>query len=268
MSLDLTELLEQWPYEPGKLNVRLIRTPEGEERIQIRLDLGVLQMYPDGRPDGVRPDGFESLLEHFAQEADQATTPREPGQPETEPVESTFTLDPEQCAALRDEAVQYYHRYLALLALDDFDRVVRDTSRNLRVLDLLKTYAQEDEDRASMEPYRPYITMMRARALASMALRDNEPKAAIHAIDEGIEALRRHFASSGREDIFDDTSEVQMLRGMREALVPKLPVSQKAELSERLERALAQENYKLAAILRDEISLIDQKRELPPPTPS
>ncbi len=45
---------------------------------------------------------------------------------------------------------------------------------------------------------------------------------------------------------------------MRDALVPKLPVSQKSELHERLARALEQENYELAAILRDEIRLLKE----------
>ena len=47
-----------------------------------------------------------------------------------------------------------------------------------------------------------------------------------------------------------------MLRGMRDALVPKLPVSQKSELKDRLARAIEQENYELAAILRDELRLL------------
>jgi protein-arginine kinase activator protein McsA len=44
-----------------------------------------------------------------------------------------------------------------------------------------------------------------------------------------------------------------MLRSMKEALVPKLPISQKDELRQRLQRAIDTENYELAAILRDEL---------------
>jgi hypothetical protein len=149
--------------------------------------------------------------------------------------------------------VQYYHRYVALLTLEDFDGVVRDTTRNLRVLDLCREHADSEQDRTILEQFRPYITMVRARALASQALKDNEPKAAIHAIDEGLEALRQYFADSGQPQMFDQSNEVQMLRGMRDSLVPKLPLSEKAELKARLARALEQENYELAAILRDEL---------------
>jgi hypothetical protein len=134
--------------------------------------------------------------------------------------------------------------------------VIRDTTRNLRVLDLCAQHAETEADRAALEQFRPYITMMRARAMASQALKDNEPKAALHAIDEGLDALKQYFAESGEPDMFEQSSEVQMLRGMREALVPKLPVSQKTELRARLAKALEQENYELAAILRDELRLL------------
>jgi len=40
---------------------------------------------------------------------------------------------------------------------------------------------------------------------------------------------------------------------MKESLVPKLPASPEAELRDRMNRAIEQENYELAAILRDEL---------------
>ncbi len=245
MSLDLSRFLEDWPFEPGKLNVRLIVGDDGESRIQVRLDLGVIQMMAEGRPDGQRPHGHDSLLEHHEARLDEASTEDGGG--------GRFSLSEEECEALRDEAVQYYHRYMALLALEDYDGVVRDTTRNLRVLDLCAKHASTEADRNALEQYRPFIMMVRARAMASQAIKDNEPKAALHAIDEGLEALRQYFAESGEPDLFEQSSDVQMLRGMRESLVPKLPVSQKAELNERLAQALAEENYELAAILRDEL---------------
>lgn len=281
MNLDLTELLRSWPFEPGKINVRLIQGADGEQKIQVRLDLGVLQMELDGRPDGQRPHDFDSLLEYYEHEIDQASrgeSPEEEPAAEAEATESEgytenyedqtqfagedgeqdseIVLGPDDCRSLREEAVQYYHRYVALLVLEDFDRVIRDTTRNLRLLDLCSEYAETEEDRTILEQFRPYITMMRARALASQALRDNEPKAALHAIDEGIESLRRYYIAQGSLELFESSNEVQMLKGMRDSLVPKLPVSQKAELRQRLQKAIADENYELASILRDELRML------------
>jgi hypothetical protein len=210
-------------------------------------------MFADGRPDGERPHGHASLLEYYEVQLEQEEEPEFAGEQSRS---DKLSLAPDDCRLLREEAAQYYQRYFALLALEDFERVVRDTTRNLRVLDLCQKYAQTEEDRNVLEQFRPYITMMRTRAMASQALKDNEPKAAIHALDEGLEALRSYFADSGRPQAFEQSSEVEMLKGMRDALVPKLPVSQKSELRQRLDKALEQENYELAAILRDELKQI------------
>lgn len=298
MNPDISEILDKWPYESGKINARLVKGKDGQPRIQVRLDLGVLQMHTDGRPDGQRPFGYPSLLEYFESKLDDARgnsapdgkggpdvrgslgdhpepdeaegglgesvadeaeggqeSGREPG-PEAEPEE--FSLAAEDCRALREEAVQFYHRYLAEMALEDFEAVVRDTTRNLRVLDLCREHAEADDDKHALEQFRPYITMMRARALASQSLKDNEPKAAIFAIEEALEGLKKHFQEHDQPQLFEQSSEVQMLQSMRDALVPKLPVSQKGELRARLQRALEQENYELAAILRDELKMLKE----------
>src|SRR4028118_1173450 len=59
---DITPVLRGWDYEPGTSNVREGSGADGQPRLQMRLDLGLLQMELTGRPDGVRPHGFDSLL--------------------------------------------------------------------------------------------------------------------------------------------------------------------------------------------------------------
>jgi hypothetical protein len=155
---DIGPILKGWDYEPGTLNVRKINGADGSPKLQMRLELGLFQMEMTGRPDGARPHGCESLLEHFERKLrdHRGRTGAELG----------FHLDPEQCQSLREEAVLYYHRYLSLLVLEDFGGVVRDTSRNLRVLDLCAKFATDEQDRLILEQYRPYIIMMNARAQA------------------------------------------------------------------------------------------------------
>lgn len=248
MNPDLSEILSEWPYQPGRLNVRLIKGKNQDPKIQIRLDLGILQMEVEGRPDGHQPFGYGSLLEYYEARADGAEPP-----PDEVDAEEPFSLDERDVRALREEAAQYYHRYMALLALEDYEGVVRDATRNLRVLDFVREHATNEALIQELEPFRPYIMMVRARAMASQSLRDNEPKAAVVAIEQGIEALRQHFDKTGHPELFEQSNEVAMLRDMRESLLPKLPVSQRAELRQRLQSALEQENYELAAILRDEL---------------
>lgn len=247
VSLDIARLLQDWPYEPGSVNVRLIEGDDGVPRIQMRVDLGILQMEIEGRPDGERPEGFESLLELHEIEADDAEAGDEAAE---------RALDADACRLLREEAVQYYHRYVSLLVLEDYEGVVRDTSRNLRLLDFMSANAEEEEDRSALESFRPYLLMMRTRALASRLLSAGEAKAASLAIEMGLDSMRRYFERVGRPDQYESSNEAALLRGMRDALAPKLPVSQREELKQRLQQALAQENYELAAILRDELRMM------------
>lgn len=256
---DVSKILESWPYEPGQLTCRLITGDDGTPKVQVRLDLGILQMNVDGRPDGLMPHGHPSLLDYFEERLDDGPDdPTSGGEDAEEPSAEPEPLGADDCRALRDEAEMYYRRYVAFLVLEDYERVVRDTTRNLRVLDLLAKHAAAEEDRNSLEQFRPYISMMRTRALASQALKDNEPKAAILALDDGLELLRRYFDETGRPQLFEKSNEVQALRGMRDSLVPKLPVSQKTELRQRLAQALTDENYELAAILRDELKQLKE----------
>src|SRR5258708_39549209 len=62
---DITPVLKGWDYEPGTINVRKVAGADGSPKLQMRLDLGVLQMEMTGRPDAVRPHGRAWLLDCF-----------------------------------------------------------------------------------------------------------------------------------------------------------------------------------------------------------
>jgi len=256
MNLDLTKLLRDWPYEQGQINVRIIEGDDGEPKIQMRLDLGVIQMETSGRPDGLLPYGYESLLDYYEAKLDDLSAAWNDDEDDENPDSPDPFLTSEDCRLLREEAVQYYHRYISLLVLGDYDGVIRDTSRNLRVISLCRSYAVAEEDQRIMEQFRSYITMMRARAMATAMIEDDEPKAAMLAIDDGLDQIHSIYESAGHADEFDAAGEVHLLKGMREELVLKLPASQKGELRERLSQAIKDENYELAAILRDELRML------------
>src|SRR5436190_16846055 len=71
MSLDLNDLLRDWPHEPGQIKVRKILGSDGKEKIQLRIDLGLIQMEVSGRPDGQEPYDCESLLQYHQQRAER-----------------------------------------------------------------------------------------------------------------------------------------------------------------------------------------------------
>jgi len=241
-------LLSEWPFEPGRILARRIDGSDGKPKLQIRVDLGVLQLELNGRPDGARPDGFDSLFDMHTARLAQFTEHN--GGP------AGFILTSDECKALREEAVQYYHRYVALHSLGEFPAVIADTNHNLELFDLCNAFGQSEHDRSVLEQFRPYVLMMRTRAEAEQSIAQKKPKDALAAIDRGLRLIKQVYEDAGAGEHFDDSSEVQLLRGMRDALVPKLPTSQRVELRERMQAALAAENYELAAILRDELRML------------
>lgn len=245
-SKDIGPILQGWDYEPGTINVRKIIGVDGRPKVQMRVDMGLIQMELTGRPDGQRPHGCESLLDYY--ESQLAEHRRRFG------TELGFTLSTEQCQSLREEAFMYYQRYLSLFVLEDFAGVVRDTSRNLRAMDLCWRYAGEEPDRLMMEPYRPYITMMNTRAMASILYQEKRYREAIAAVEHGLEKMRDFYARFGQERKFNKANEVRILKRFAREIRRKLPVDPLHRLQEKLHRAVKAERYEEAARLRDEIA--------------
>ena len=49
---DIDVIVRGWDFKPGMVQARLVRAVDGREVVQLRLDLGLLQMETVGRPDG------------------------------------------------------------------------------------------------------------------------------------------------------------------------------------------------------------------------
>jgi len=238
--LDLNTLLEGWPHEPGQIRVRKIRGIDGNEKIQLRLDLGLIQMETVGRPDGVRPNGSESLLDWHRERAEEA-----------EALGQTYTLSGDDCGELHQEGVQYYHRYLALFQLEDFAGVIRDTQHNLALFSLVAKYAERPEMAESFEQFRPYVLMMNTRAKASLELERDDLPAAIRHIERSRDKILEWLKE--RPEPTDTCSEVEFLNEWLEELRNKRPLSKLELLQREMDRAVASEAYERAAELRDAI---------------
>lgn len=245
MSLDISNILNDWPYKPGQVTARRIAGRDGREKIQLRLDMGLLQMDASGRPDGQRPHGHDSLLAYHEDRLQRHR--REHGDDEG------FGLGEADCELLRGEAVMYYHRYLAEFVLGDFEGVQRDTLRNLRLMDFCRKYAQEESDRYVIEQYRPYVLMMCTRARAQMALRDSRPKAALSALRKGIGKIERFYETFGERDPAGRSGEIAVLRAMEKEVESRIPVDPIQKLREQLASAVEAEQYELAARIRDQL---------------
>lgn len=242
MSQDIRAILAGWDFDPDRVQVRVIEGDDGSEKIQMRIDLGLMQMEMSGRPDGERPRGFESLLDCY--EADERDTIAS-GEP--------YTLDPDQCALLMREGLQYYHRYLSAFHLNRYDVVIRDTARNLRLFAFVVKNAARSRDRIEFDRYRPYVEMMHYRARASQALLRQDHREAIAHVDDGIKAIRRFLAEYQQQDNEGECSELQFLLQWRTELERDRPVGALERLEQQLEVFVKLEKYEEAARLRDQI---------------
>ncbi len=250
---DITPVLRGWDHEPGTINVRKVNGLDGSPKLQMRLDLGLYHMEITGRPDGRRPHGYESLLEYFeTQLADHRR--RHQGS------EDGFRLSRNQCQSLRDEAMMYYWRYLSLFVLEDFTGVVRDTARNLRVLDLCGKFATDEQDQLVLEQYRPYIIMMNTRAQASIESSDKKYADALRTIDKGLADIKEFFDRFAQEEGYAEANEVRVLKRLAREIRKKLPVNPVERLERRLDKAVREERYEDAAQLRDRITDMKARR--------
>ncbi len=67
----IDDILRDWPYEPSSVCVRMAKGRDGREVIQMRIEMGILQLETSGRPDGDRPSGFETYFDLLLSEASQ-----------------------------------------------------------------------------------------------------------------------------------------------------------------------------------------------------
>src|ERR1041385_6500937 len=200
MNFDISHLLENWDYQPGQIVVRRFMGRDGQEKIQLRVDLGLLQMNAEGRPDGKRPMGHPSLFEYHQARLKKHTAER--GSDEG------FALKAEDCAKLQLEALQFHHRYICLLELQDYEGVVRDTKRNLSVFDFVAEYAESEELAWALQQFRPQLLLIQVRAKASEKLAGKRYREAIQEIERGISEIRQFQSDNGRSDL-EQSGEVQ-----------------------------------------------------------
>lgn len=244
MNFDIAHLLDRWDYQPGQVVVRRFKGRDGQEKIQLRLDLGLLQMNVEGRPDGKRPFGHESLLEHFESQLEKHLAAHQGS-------EEGFVLKAEDCAKLQQEAIQYHHRYICLFQLEDYAGVIRDTERNLEVFDFVEQFADTDEMAWSLQQFRPQLLMMQIRAQGTLTLKDNDFAATLRLIEEGLEEIREFYRDQSRLDLMEQSGEIHSLEAWLQEINNLRPLSEREKLEHALNEAVEREDYEKAAEMRD-----------------
>ena len=240
---DIDDILNEWPFDPMSVNVRMLESAQ-RRVLQMRVDMGILQLETDGRPDGVDFQGASTYFEYLKKKSRQ-----ESGKVE---------LDEDTCLEIDREFVQFYHRRVCWLQLKEFKLAVRDADHTLGLMDFCKKHSDDEQWTISHEQYRPFVLYHRTQAAALSHLNgeeDNEnPNAVELAIDEvnkGLEVMQQLFVEYDAEDQYSEDELVIRLTEFRDGLRERYDIGM--TLVEQLEAAIEQEDYELAARLRDEM---------------
>jgi len=247
--VDLRELLASWPYDPDN-NVRKLRAKEGREVLQVRLPLGIEQYELEGRPDGGRPKGKESWLEHHLERLEQA---------QAAGAAEAFALDHEQCDDLFAEGTLYYFRYLHCFQIKEWQRTARDTARNLRLFDLVHDYAAREEDQIYLEQWRPYVLRMHAAALAMLELEKGNHAQALAQLQSTAARIEALPELEDETFQFERQRSLAALREMAGQIEKVKPLSEMESLERQLQDAIQAQAFERAAQLRDRLRALRQK---------
>jgi tetratricopeptide (TPR) repeat protein len=250
MNKDISDILKGWPSRESELAARKIVGDDGMELLQLRIDLGLIQMFFDGRPDGERPFGQPSLLDHLLRVTE--------AQPEVK-------LDAEMWADLDREVMQFYHRRRALLflgartqnegrsseAIRYFQLAIRDAEHNLQVMDFIKAYSSDEQHVAGHERYRSFVLMHRALAEAQVELIRQDPDEAIERLKKAQAAVQDHYRQQEQPDLAQQDPAMSNLRALEEQIRKQHKIEQ--TLHEQLALAIETEQFEKAAELRDRL---------------
>ncbi len=252
MRRDIDEALNDWAYDPdpGALTVRQVRTRDGRWVIQIRKELGLMQMECDGRPDGARPHGFSTYLDYLRYRAERRV--------QTGTTDPDWLFTPDHCLNIEREFMQFYHRRVAWLALNRYDKVLLDAHHTLSLMNFVRAHFTQVDYIDSHERFRGMVYFHETQARTGIALEENNPEKAIDAIRQGVLQIGHHLEewqeSHGEDDETElpDSELLDQLREIEAAIRKRYDVGK--TLHEQLHEAIVNEDYEQAAQIRDRMN--------------
>jgi len=251
MNKDISDILDEWEYDPEN-TVRFVDTTDGRPLVQLRLPFGVEQYHLEGRPDGARPFGRETVLDEI--EARIAKFVDKHGE------DSGYNLDHDDFALLQSEGIIYYHRYLFLFQIGDYQRTARDTAHNLQLCELVEKYCTNKEDKKSLLQYKPYILRVNALSRAMVHLSKNEKADALEVLDMAATTIEGMPNIGTKVFGFEKKRSLDQLRKTHEQL-QEYKIGVLDHLEAELQEAVEGEDYERAMELRDKISRLKQRQK-------
>ncbi|MBN2351936.1 MAG: UvrB/UvrC motif-containing protein [Spirochaetales bacterium] len=250
MNQDISQLLKEWPYNPSS-NIRIIKSDDENEVLQVRKPLGIEQYELTGRPDGKRPFGKDSALEHFEEQLSRHRR--------LKGGDKNFSLNHEDFQLLQEEALLNYYRYIILFQIGDMERTIRDTDQNLRICELVDDYCAAPEDRDQLLQYKPYILRVNAVARAMIAMKQGLSTLSKEIVEAAVTEIKHLPEINNITFQFEKMRSLNYLKVTLSELGNNKTASRLDQLKLELEDAVKIENYEKAAELRDLIQELTNK---------
>ncbi len=137
----------------------------------------------------------------------------------------------------------------------------------MKLFAYVREFAADPKDKLLFDQYRPYVTMMHARAVATPLISLGDYEAAVRVVDAAIAGIRQFLVDYDQQHNAEGCAELTQLIEWRGQLEEKRPAKLNIEPENRLARlradletAIRDERFEEAARLRD---LIRQQIEDP-----
>lgn len=231
---DIDAALNGWGYKPDVVQARVVTAGDGRDVLQMRLDLGIMQLEMSGRPDGTRPHGHDTFFEYLKSQA-----------------EDEMVLDDDQCQQADREFMQFYHRRICWLALGEYGRAVTDADHTLAFMDFVRDHSPSEDYTEAHEQYRGFVLFHRTQAEAAARAEDDDPEGAVDAIRQGAKRIGAALAEADAE--YDPDTDPMLAQLDRLADEIRKRHNVKETLQEQLDKAVAAEDFETAARIRDQI---------------
>ena len=247
MNLDLNELLGDWGGSGEEVCARLIEGIEGDQVLQLRVDLGLLQMDLDGRPDGQRYRGMPTVYDYFVHEE-----------------QTGGILSALDWRELHRELQQFNYRRLALSSLAEealreqdlesgrlnLQRTLRDIERCMAILAILQE--REEEWESPLNILIPTLIFNRTRLLTRLRAAECRYEDAIEQAERGVAELEEALDEAGFDpEQREENPAIHYLQQMALRLREQHGIKQ--TLQEQLRDAIEREDFEAAARLRDQL---------------
>jgi hypothetical protein len=106
--------------------------------------------------------------------------------------------------------------------------------------------------------------MMNTRAQAHTALRKGAFKTALARVKAGLAMIRELFEDADQPEAFERATEVLILQALRDEIAARLPADPLEKLENELQKAIEEERYEEASVLRDRMASLRAQRAASP----